>query len=598
METEYQNIREMWTSMKTLGDRYKPVWDDISNYAAITVEPDYLWNNNQNKSQQRDEYVDDPTSALSVNQAGDYLIGIMWGSGEEVFDLIPSRYVLEFAESSDVEEWFKFATAQALYHMNHSDSGFHTALSAYAYDQVSFGTSGLGCFVNDDFRNQLADNALTFRNYGIDNTRIAEGKNGIPETVGCSYHWKTSRIVGEFAMTNGVIDGKKFAKLPKSVKECYNSNKLNEEFDIVFMVYPRMDYNPTKIGKRGTRYRGVWFMDDKDSNNFFYEEDFSTKPIAMARQVKVRGETYGRSSGTLLLSSIKSVNFMVSTVIEILEKMANPSLGMFNNAIFGDNVLDTSANGITVFNTALMSGQKDPLFPLYDVGDPSGIINFLIPYLNDKITTGFKVDALLDFSNSKDMTATESLQRYNIRGKSISGMLRQQKIEGLEPVIKRSVSLLMSLGELGVNPAQDKERARALFERGKNNRVIPEAVLEVIKSGKAWFEIKYNNEMEKLMRTEVVQNLLTVIQSITAIAALQPDIIQAVNWYKLLKDINDNLDYNNQILWSESEFKENIARAAEARATAMQLQAGQAGASIEKDMAQANKTNIEAKNIG
>ena len=239
------------------------------------------------------------------------IIGIMWGSGEEVFDLIPSRYVLEFAESSDVEEWFKFATAQALYHMNHSDSGFHTALSAYAYDQVSFGTSGLGCFVNDDFRNQLADNALTFRNYGIDNTRIAEGKNGIPETVGCSYHWKTSRIVGEFAMTNGVIDGKKFAKLPKSVKECYNSNKLNEEFDIVFMVYPRMDYNPTKIGKRGTRYRGVWFMDDKDSNNFFYEEDFSTKPIAMARQVKVRGETYGRSSGTLLLSSIKSVNFMV-----------------------------------------------------------------------------------------------------------------------------------------------------------------------------------------------------------------------------------------------------------------------------------------------
>jgi hypothetical protein len=598
VETEYQNIREMWTSMKTLGDRYKPLWDDISNYAAISVEPDYLWNNNQNKSQQRDEYVDDPTSALSVNQAGDYLIGIMWGSGEEVFDLIPSRYVLEFAESSDVEEWFKFATAQALYHMNHSESGFHTALSAYAYDQVSFGTSGLGCFVNDDFRNQLADNALTFRNYGIDNTRIAEGKNGIPETVGCSYHWKTSRIVGEFAMTNGVIDGKKFAKLPKSVRECYNSNKLNEEFDIVFIVYPRMDYNPTKIGKRGTRYRGVWFMDDKDSNNFFYEEDFATKPIAMARQMKVRGETYGRSSGTLLLSSIKSVNFMVSTVIEILEKMANPSLGMFNNAIFGDNVLDTSANGITVFNTALMSGQKDPLFPLYDVGDPSGIINFLIPYLNDKITTGFKVDALLDFNNSKDMTATESLQRYNIRGKSISGMLRQQKIEGLEPVIKRSVSLLMSLGELGVNPAQDKERAKALFERGKNNRVIPEAVLEVIKSGKAWFEIKYNNEMEKLMRTEVVQNLLTVIQSITAIAALQPDIIQAVNWYKLLKDINDNLDYNNQILWSESEFKENIARAAEARATAMQLQAGQAGASIEKDMAQANKTNIEAKNIG
>lgn len=596
--TDMLNIQTLWQALKVNGDRYKPIWDDISKYTGISVEPDYMWHNKTSKDRQLDEFVDDPTSAISVNQAGDYLVGIMWGSGQEIFDIVPSRYVLELADKAEVEEWYKFATDQTLYHMNHSDAGLHTALRPYAYDQMSFGTSGLGCFPNNDFKLRIADNALVFSNYGIDNTRIEEGKNGVPEIVGCTYHWKVSRIINEFASTNGIVDSKKLAKMPKSIVRSYEGNKINDEFDIVFLVFPRADFDPKLKGKRGSRYRGVWFMDKENENNIFFEEDFAEKPIAIARQIKVRGEVYGRSSGTLLISSIRAVNFMVGTVIEILEKMSNPSLGLFNNAIFGDSVLDTSPNGVTIFNSALAGNAKTPMFPIHDVGDPTGIINFLIPYLNDKITTAFKVDALLDFNSSKDMTATESLQRFAIRGKSISGMLQQQKVEGLEPTVKRSISILKDLGELGVDPNSDAERARALRDRGKSERVIPEDVLEVMAGGRPWFELKFNNEMEKLMRTEAVQNLLQVLQAITAIAALYPEIVQAVNWYKLLKDINDNLDYNSQILMSENDFKAEVEKAAQARSAAMQLEAGTAAAGIQKDSAQANKTNREAENVG
>jgi hypothetical protein len=596
---DQRNIQELWDALKTNGDRYKPVWDDISKYTGISVQPDYMWNNNQSKkSQQLDEFVDDPSSSICVNQAGDYLIGIMWGTGEDVFDIIPSRYVKELANDAEVEEWYNFITEQALYHINHADAGFHTALRPYAYDQFSFGTSGIGCFPNEDFKNRIADNALVFRNYGIDNTRIDEGKSGVPDTVGVIYHWKVNRIIGEFAMTNGAIDQKKFDKLPRAIKNAYNSNQYNTEFDIVCLVYPRHDFDPKLKGKRSARYKGNWFLDVAMDKNIFYEEDFSEKPISMARQIKVRGEVYGRSSGTLLISSIRAVNFMVGTVIEILEKMSNPSLGMFNNAIFGDSVLDTSPNGLTIFNTALAGAQNSPLFPLYDVGNPEGIIKFLIPYLNDKVTTAFKVDALLDFNSAKDMTATESLQRYAIRGKSLSGMLQQQKVELLEPNTKRAISILLGLGELGVDPTLDAKRAQKLIDRGKPERVIPEAVLEVMKSGRPWFELKWNNELEKLTRTEAVQNLVQVLQSIIAISGVYPDIINAVNWYKLLKEINDNLDYNNQVLLSEKDFKAKIAEIAQQRALAMQIQAGEAGGKISKDMATANKQNKEAQVVG
>lgn len=592
-----RNIQELWSSLKTNGDRYKPIWDDVSRYTGISVQPDYLWTNNKSKDKQLDEFVDDPTSAISVNQAGDYLIGIMWGTGDQVFDITPSRYVLEYADAPEVEEWYKFATDQTLYHMNHTEAGFHTALRPYAYDQFSFGNSGIGCFPNNDYKNNIADNALVFRNYGIDNTRIDEGKAGTPDIIGAIYHWKANRIVSEFGMTDGVIDDAKFKKLPRVVKTAWESNKYNEEFDIVCLIFPRADFDPKLKGKRATRYRGVWFMDKEADNKPFYEEDFAEKPIAFARQIKVRGEVYGRSSGTLLISSIRAVNFMVGTVIEILEKMSNPSLGIFNNAVFGDSVLDTSPNGLTVFNNAaLPAGAQSPLFPLYDVGNPEGIIKFLIPYLNEKIVTAFKVDALLDFSTAKEMTATESLQRYAIRGKSLSGMLQQQKVECLELVTKRSISVLHNFGELGVDPVLDKARAEGLIKRGKTERVIPEAVLAVMRSGRPWYELKWNNELEKLTRTQAVQNLVQILQSIIAISGVYPDIIEAVNWYKLLKEINDNLDYNNQILMSEKDFKTKIKAIADQRNMAMMLQAGEAGAKIQKDTAAANKQNKEAQN--
>lgn len=600
MKNDIENIQELWTALKTNGNRYKPVWDDIARFVGISVQTNYMWYNQQSTaSNPVDQFIDDPTSAISVNQAGDYLIGIMWGTGENVFDIIPSRYVLEITDKSAVEEWYKFATEQTLYHMNHTEGGFHTAIRSYAYDQVAFGNSGIGAFPNKDFTNRVADNAITYRNYGVDNTRIDEGKNGTPDVVGTVYRWRTNRIINEFAANDGVLNEKLYAQLPDAIQKAHKANDLNREFNIVCLILPRTDFDPALKGKRGARYRGVWFLEE-EPNNIFYEESFAEKPIAWARQIKVRGEVYGRSSGTLLISSIKAVNYMVGTVIEILEKMANPSLGIFNSAIFGDSVLDTSPNGLTIFNQTMMNGAQAPLFPIHDVGDPEGIIKFLIPYLNEKITTAFKVDALLDMNNEQEMTATESLQRYAIRGKSLSGMLQQQKIECLEPTSKRSISILFNIGELGVNPnePEGKDKAASLTEAGKTERVIPDAVLQTIKKGRPWYELKFNNELERLMRTQTVQNLLQILQTIIAIAQAYPDIIHAVDWYKLLKEINENLDYNNQILMDEKKFKATIAGIAQQRQAAMMMQAGQAAGGIAKDTATAQKTKAEAGQIG
>lgn len=590
---ENQEIQQIFSSLRTNGERYKPLWDSISAVTGITVDPDYQWTNAKAKDTQLDEYVDDPTTPISVNQAGDYLLGIMWGTGEGVVDVTPSDDVKELVDEQVVKPWYQYASSRLLYHMNHADCGYMTALRPYAYDQFSFGNSGIGIFKNQAYVRGVEQNCLIARQYGIDNTRIAEGKNGSPDIGYVIYHWAVHQIVGEFCCPSGAVDEIMLGQMPDQIKNAYNRGDYNKEFDLVFLWRPRHDWDPRLKGIRGAKYEGVWFLDHGQCKPF-YRESFRERPINWTRMIKVRGEVYGRSSGTLLLSSIRYTNFAFAVTGEILEKMAQPSLGVFGNSIFGDSVLDTSPDGVTVFNATQMQGQL-PVFPIHEVGDPTGIIKFLLPYLNGKIITAFKLDMLLDFSNTTEMTATEALQRYSIRGKSLSGMLGMQKIERLVPDCRRAISICMEVGALGVNPKVDKQRANSLKALNKTERIIPAEVLQVMESGKPWYDLKFNNELEKLVRAEEVEALTRLIQAITAIIALYPPIAEAIKWYDLLNALNNALGPQNQILVTSNEFKATLAKVAADQRIAMQYQMASVGAGANRDNSQAVKNKAEAQ---
>jgi hypothetical protein len=170
-----KNIRKLHDDCKRTADRERPLWQSISKYVGITVDTDYHISSNVDKAgQQLDEYIDDPTAAISTNQAGDYLVGIMFGTGERLVDINPSDAVLEYTTEAAVQPWYKFATKQFLTQLNHHECGFSAALKPYAYDQVSFGNSGIGLFPNPDFKTGRAHNCMTARLYGIDNTVIDE----------------------------------------------------------------------------------------------------------------------------------------------------------------------------------------------------------------------------------------------------------------------------------------------------------------------------------------------------------------------------------------------------------------------------------------
>lgn len=585
MDKEFQNIKAKYYALKGEREKYVARWEEVSKYVGIRVNPlTYIDAGESNKSRELDKYTEDPTAALSVQQAADYLKGIMWGNGDGAISLEPSEDLLDLTDKAAVDEWFKYASSRLLQQMNHPNAGLNTALNPYFYDQQAYGTSGIGAFVNSGYGQGVDTNVLLFRPYGIDTLCIDEGKNGLPEVIFNTYQWRVNRLVSEFCDGKDGFDEKAFNALPEKIRDAFKNNNMNQVFTVIQAILPRNEYTPGALGVNGCKYCGYWF--EENESNFFRKEDYHDLPIAVARAIKIRGEIYGRASGTMLISTIRCINAAVSLSMQAMAKMVNPPIGILNTALFGDDVVDTSENGLTVFNAAMLAGAS-PIMPMQDVLDPQQLVQWLVPYLNEKVATAFKIDILLDFSAQSDMTATESLQRFSIRGRSISGMIMQQKTELFEPLIRRCVSICMENGIMGVNP-DDNKAVKDLIDLGKRERIIPEAVIECIKDGKEWYKIQFNNEVDRLGKTEKVDDLLKLINVITAMMSVNPQISMAIDWYNLLADVCDALGLKHNII-SEKDFEAQIQAQAQQQAQLMQAQAGQLQAASNRDNATALK---------
>ncbi len=586
-----KGIIKKYENAKAVRAEYTALWNKISRFTGIKLDPTYYDAPNDNKSDQLDDSVEDPTSAISVSQFGDYLAGIMWGAGIKAVRMKPSRYLLEVVEPEDVQDYFEFTSENLLYHINHERAGFSGALQSYTYGQGAFGTSGIGCFPNQAFGKGIDDNALIFRDYGVDNIAIGVGASGLVDYVYPRMNWTASRIVNEFCFDKGTISDLKIKKLPKKIQDAWNTHDEQKEFMLTSAVFPRDDFDPRLQGKKGTRVRAIWFLDD-ERDNIFHEDDFKEMPINIARSSRVRGEIYGRSNATMLMNSISALNFIVGNTIGILEKMEDPAMGMWDGTIAGDNVIDTSSRGVTVFNPSLSNGQP-PTWNMHDVGDPTGVISFLIPYLQNHITTSSRVDAMLDFNNDTQMTATETIKRDIIRGKSLSGMLIQQKTELLIPNTKRAISILFDLGELGVEP--NAEGAEAIQNKAPE-RVIPQEILDLIEQGKPWYDLDFNNELELLVNTQELEKLLKFAQFLQMAASMDPTMVKSTNLYKVLQSAYENLKIQTPLMVGETKFKGIQDEMAKIQAEAMKLQGGQAGADIGKTVSETNKNNQENVN--
>ena len=573
-DNEQKLIIQRFDDLKTERAKYISRWKDIQDYVAITNEINAEFEESRMPNKQKDVFINDPTTFICVNQAGDYLAGILWSLNG--ITLEPAEEIQKQAQGTDLSEFYKNATEIILSQMNSPDAGFQPVLRSTCYDQYSFGTSGIGTFLSKEFLNNQSDCCLTFKSFGVWNTCIDEGANNKIDIVYTVYNWRVNQIIEEFCYSNGEFSEELLSNLPEEIKSAYEKNDLNKKFKLIFGVLPHNSYIMGKRGKIGAKYKGYWFV-DSGQKKVFRTEYFNKIPIAMGRAIKVNNQIYGESAGSLAISSVKMLNHIAGKTIDNIEKSTDMPLGIISGALASGGVFNRSAGAVNVFNAQAQTQGQNPIFPIDSVGDISSVVNFLMPEIKKDIVNMFKLDQLLDFNNQTQMTATESSYRMSIRGKAIAGLLSQMKSEIIEPVCHRAISLIQDaklFGEaLEELPINTEEEIKYRMQVEKEGKYIPDVVYQAMKENKPWYKLRFNGELEKLTNAETYEAIGRFLQYFTSILQMKPEIQFAINEYEflnLLKGVS-NLE-NENLIKSKYEYQELIEKIKQERQRMQEMQ--------------------------
>lgn len=596
-EKESQFVIDYFKELKTERNKYVPLWRDIQHYVAITNEVNSEFEDTQQPSEQKDVYINDPTAFNCVNQAGDYLAGILWSK----VTLEPSEYVKKQAMGRDLSDFYEKATKVFNEQMNATDAGWLSVLKSYCYDQSSYATSGIGTFKSKEYIDGQSECCLSFKSYGVWNSCIDEGQNNKINVVYATHNWRLNQLIEEFCLTDGELDPQKLSNMPEEVQQAFESKNFNRKFKIVFGVLPNNRYLMDKRGKASARFKGYWFMEHSDKR-VFHVEYFKKMPIAMCRAIRVNGQVYGESAGTIAISSIKLLNHITGDSIDNVEKTTDPALGILSGALVAGNVFNRSAGAVNTFNIQALNGQS-PVFPIAPAGDIAAIVNFMIPELKKSLFNIFKIDQLLDMNNNTQMTATESSFRMSIRGKSINGILNQQKHECIEPTCHRAISIIQECGLFGEIledlPVSTEEQFKHKKYVLENNEYIPDVVVDAMKDNKLWYTIKFNGELEKLCNAELYEAIGRFLQYLNAVIQIDHNIVYAINTYEfleLLKSVSNLV--NEKLIKSKTAYEEILQKMQEAQEEKeKQAQIAQQATAM-KDLASASRDDAQANVLG
>ncbi len=579
-------VVQRYKDCKTERQKYISLWRDINKYVSLATDVNSNFEDTGTEQKQRDSYINDPTAYISTTQLADYLIGLIWGMGDEVFDLVPNDYIKEQIEDeTEVADFYNYATNIASREINHPEAGFISCLNSFIQGQITYGTSGTGCYPSKDYIDGKADNILQFNRYGVDNCCIDEGANGKINVIFSVRNWRLARIIDEFAVKNEKVDEELLSKLPKDIKDAYTKKEYNKKFKIVHGILPHKDYSVGKIGVMGTKYKGFWLLET--DKTVFFEENYRELPAAICRAIKLENQVYGASYSSMSISSIKLLNYAAGKGIRSIEKLTDPPHGAYSGSLQAGEVIDSSANALNIFKND-SSSNKPPIFPLSDLGDISALLQLLIPKAEQNIATIFKIDRLLDFNAQVSMTATESMQRFNIKSKSEIGIIIQILNEYLLPLLHRAISLLEEAEVFGVLPNTEEAQKREFI--GQGHTVIPDAVAMAMQNGKRWYDIKFKNSISQILNAEKFEWLSKFLMTYAQMLQLNPDLQLAVKPYDLLAFVKEILNLGNEsFMLSESEFKKAIEAMQQQQQQMMQLQAENMGSNTVRNLAGAEK---------
>lgn len=325
---------------------------------------------------------------------------------------------------------------------------------------------------------------------------------------------------------------------PQEVREAAKDPKqLESKKEILHCVYPRTDYDPSRVDGKGRKYASVYIY--TQSKELIEESGYFTFPYAIARYTQASGEVYGRGPAQWVLPSIKTLNEQKKTVLKQGHRTVDPVLLAFddgNLAAFSLKAGALNAGGISKDGKRLID-----VLPTGNLAVGDKMMDMEKAIINDAfLITLFQI--LID---TPQMTATEVLERAREKGMLLAPTAGRLQAEWLGPMIEREIDLLARQGLLPTPP-----------------QILQDAAIE--------YKIEYDNPMSRMARAEPAAGFMRALSQAAEYAKMTGD-VEPLDWFNFDEATPRILDISGApARWTRSE--EQVAAKRQSRQEALQAQ--------------------------
>lgn len=332
---------------------------------------------------------------------------------------------------------------------------------------------------------------------------LAEDPYGRIDTVHRKFTMSARNIAGKFDQPDDQV--------PDKVAKAIEDDKAFQEFEILHVVMPRLEYKRGNLDKTGQKFTDIYI--DLDSKELIRDRGFYEMPYAINRPSVMPGEVYGRGPGMMLLPDIKMLQEMRRTVIEAAQLQVDKPILLPHSGILHEfrNVAGGRNYG------GLDSDGKPAAVPFdnqarVDIG--MDMITDTRQQIDDAML-GAYFRVLLE---NPQMTATQAM------------LVAQQQGQMVAPAVGAAQS-----GYLNV---MIQRESGILFRQGKHPP-MPPALAEYMQTERRNMGIEYESPMTRAAQSEESVAFLRAFETLSPYAQVAgPQVLDKYNPDKVADMVN------------------------------------------------------------
>lgn len=498
-------VIETLDRLKQLKERKHPwenQWQLLGEYIHMRKQE---FNSEHEEGDFLNDLIFDATGPRAVKTAASSLLSMLWPQTRNKLKIRPPRGV---DETPDVKEYYEFVTETILDVFEDPRAGLAVALDEYMVDDLVFGTAGIE--IQSDPKT-----GVKFSPWGVKHMTIDEGPDGVVDTVYLETNRTVSRVVRKYGIDS----------VSEETRKLFNAKQFNKKVRILQAIEPRIMRDVNSRSNKEMPFQSLHI--EVKAKKLLREKGFEDFPIPVNRFSKIQKELYGRSLGMDALPDILELNVVREATTIAIEKMLDPPLAVLDDSKLGNGEIDTSAGAINTFNISGRAGERDPIFPLFTVGEIRQAAA-LIEVLTESVANHFLIDRLLDFNNETRMTLGEAQIRNRLRNATLGSIFSRQISETFSPIVRRTFNVLFAKNQLGVIAGTVDE----IIERDINGRepvIIPEVIAERMLAGEDVFRIEYFTPALRIMQAEETEGILRTFELEVQQAQIVPEISDNIN---------------------------------------------------------------------